>query len=853
VKFVTGRGLRSDPPDFGLEQEAELFDPDHWRPSAVFRRCRRWVGVTRSRRWITWAIITLVVLFICPGIVAAMATAQSSTATVSAPNSALSWMQIKDSSGAELSSYLFATNHGGIFSPGNIVMSFLIIVLFAIWLVFTTTAIWLPTDTLDFGWLNIVSKPLAGVAHTLTGQIATPMMLMTAAAIGAFFVGWFIVRGYHSKAAMQVVTMVGVAVLGPLFLAEPLAEVLSPDGLLAQGRNLGISVAAGLNGNSNPDPNQLIRTMQADMADNFARRPLQVWNFGHVVDDRASCRAVWTAGVIAGDEDRVKNGMKSCGDSAAYAAADNPSVGQIGAGLLLLLSGAVLLLFGAYLAIKVIWAALDSIYYGFMTIFGFAAGGFVYGPTQTFTVRCFVHGFVSAGRMAVFVIFLGVYELFIGDLFRQAGGQVMSVFVIGAIVEIVAILQLKRLSASLDKGNEWIANRFALAIQNGGARVGSGGGGGSGTALGMGQLGASHKMSGMGLMALMGGASTLANSPLTEWMMMGLPGSFHPQSRLKKAITEAQGGVWAEDGRFGGRFGWYSQSYMNRELFAANAGAEAEAYGGLDSFLGNAAAVQGVIDVGGTAADSYGAILGAGGKNEERARLATRSRATIGQAAANEPLQDRDLAFLAAALRHTQNSARLLINGEGTAEEVAANMGTLQQAAREFRRVRAGGVTLDGNPYIPGAPQLNFVEQYMKDIRNNPDMAIEKMQALNDVINRAPMPAVNPANPAAGPSIARQRLQTANVDVREAERMKQWIMNEHGKRAQAATEALIGNASDPNAIRNLRNEVYDAVRSEHLGSGRSGDLSNTVTPRGRNNADPRWQQIMPVVDRLLGN
>ncbi|WP_433760094.1 hypothetical protein [Nocardia sp. CA-135398] len=788
------------------------------------------------------ATIVLLVLFICPGIMAVLASAQTSTSTVSAPNSALSWMRIKDSSGVELSSYLFATNRGGVLSPGNIVMSFVIILLFAIWLVLTTTGIWLPTDTLDFGWLTVVSKPLEGVAHALSGQIATPIMLMTAVAIGAVPVGVFYVRGYFAKGSMQVVTMVAVAILGPLFLAEPLAEVLAPDGLLAQGRNVGISVAAGLNGNSNPNPNQLIRTMQADMADNFARRPLQVWNFGHVVDDRASCKAVWSAGVMAGDEDRVKNGMKSCGDSAAYASADNPSVGQIGAGILLLLSGLVLLLFGAYLAIKVIWAALDSIYYGFMTIFGFAAGGFIYGPTQTFTVRCVVHGFVSAGRMAAFVIFLGVYELFIGNLFRQAGGQVMSVFVIGAIVEIVAIFQIKRLNASLEKGNDWIANRFALAIQNGGARAGTGAGGSGGYALGMGQFGASHKMGGMGLMALMGGASTLANSPLTEWMMMGLPGSFHPQSRMKKAITEAQGGVWAKDKRFGGQYGWYSQSYQNRELYAANAREEAAEYGGLDSFLGNAAAVQGVIDVGGTAADSFGAMLSAGARDEKRARLAARSRATIGQAAANEPLQDRDLAFLAAALRHTQNSGRMLINGTGSAEEVAANMGTLQQAAREFRRVRAGGVTLadNSNPYYS---HLNYVETYMREIAADPQFARRKMEALNDVIN----------GNTSSTSAEYRRLQASGVDEMTADRMKQWIMNEHAKKSQAATNALIRNADDPEAIRRLRDQVYQAVRSEHFGSGRSGDLSNTVTPRGTNAADPRWQPTMAEVRRLLGN
>ncbi|MEV6137041.1 hypothetical protein AB0L63_13485 [Nocardia sp. NPDC051990] len=784
-------------------------------------------------------------LFIFPGIMAVMANAQTGTASVSAPNSALSWMRIKDSSGVELSSYLFATNRGGIFSPGNIVMSFLIIVLFAIWLVITVTAIWLPTDTLDFGWLNLVSKPLQGVADALSGQIATPIMLVTAVAVGGIPVGVFIVRGYFSKASMQVVMMVGVAILGPLFLAEPLAEVLAPDGLLAQGRNLGISVAAGLNGNSNPNPNQLIQTMQSDMADNFARRPLQVWNFGHVVDDRPSCKAAWSAGVMAGDEDRVKNGMKSCGDAAAYSAADNPSVGQIGAGILLLVSGTVLLVFGAVLAIKVIWAALDSIYYGFMTIFGFAAGGFVYGPTQTFTIRCVVHGFVSAGRMAAFVIFLGVYELFIGELFRQARGQVMSVFVIGAIVEIVAIFQLKRLNAGLEKGNDWIANRFALAIQNGGARAGGGGGGG-GTALGMGQFGASHKMSGLGMMAILGGASTIANSPLTEWAMGGLPGSWRPQSSMKKRMTAAQAGVWIGDKRFGGRYGWNAQSYLNRALFSTNARREGIAYGGLDTFRGDAAAIQGVIDAGGTTADAFGATIGAGARNEEMLLLSARSRQRISKIGSNEPFKDTDLAFLSAALRQSQNSARLLVNGEGSAMETAADFATLEQAARQFRLVRSGGVTLDGGNRLHH-PQLDFVEQYMKD---DSIAAKAKMQALNDVIANKTV---------SNPSVELQALHNANVDAETAVRMKQWIMNDHARLAEKAVGKLMSDVTNPEAIRDLREVIYKAGNTDYWANGGTEVPENNVTPVGhlpgnpnqRNPTHPNWTRGMRDVARFL--
>lgn len=217
------------------------------------------------------------------------------------------------------------------------------------------------------------------------------------------------------------------------------------------------------------------------LADNFARHPLQVWNFGHVIDNVSPrCRAAWTVGIQSGDESRVKKGLARCGDSLAAAKAENPTVGQAGTGLVLLLFGTILLLFGAYLAIKVMGSALDAIYHAFMGIFGFAAGGFIYGPTQTFLVRNLVDTLMAAGKMLAYTVFLGVYALTLNSLFAQAGSNgIMVIFVCG-IVEIVAIVQLRRLDAGLDRGNDWIAQRFAATVagppaaSSGGAVLGMG-------------------------------------------------------------------------------------------------------------------------------------------------------------------------------------------------------------------------------------------------------------------------------------------------------------------------------------------------------------------------------------------
>lgn len=483
---------------------------------------------TECRRRITAVILVLFTLLVFPGVIGAVAYAQTGE---SSGNDALRWMNIRDSFEVPLSSYSFVTDRGGPLNPGATILWAILGLEFVGYITIVTSAIWLIGYALSFRWMDWFAAALRQVADALTGQIATPIALVTAVAIGAFFVGWFIVRGYHARAAMQIVTMVAVAVLGPVFLAEPLSEVLSSHGLLAQGRDLGISVAAGLNGNRSPNPSQLLPTMQETLADNFARHPLQIWNFGHILDDNPSCRAAWSAGIRSGDDERVRNGLRGCGDTAAHAKASNPSMGQIGTGLLLLLCGGILLLFAALLGIRVMKAAMDAIYHCFMTIFGFAVGGFVYGPTQTFLVRNIVDGFIAAIRMAAYIIFLGVYVLFLGNLFQQARGQAITAIIIAGAVEIIALSQLRKLDLSLSSGSNWVANRFASAIQ-GPSRSGGRGG----PALGMGAAQSKSSMPPAALITGLSALNTVNASPATAWLAGATVNPLNPLARRKRRV-----------------------------------------------------------------------------------------------------------------------------------------------------------------------------------------------------------------------------------------------------------------------------------------------------------------------------
>ncbi|WP_327149645.1 hypothetical protein [Nocardia sp. NBC_01329] len=544
------------------------------RGTSTSRTAAEW-----GRRFL-WCLAGLFVLTVLPGALGAVAVAQDGSTELTRIDG-VAWMNIQDSFGVSLADYSFASDKGGLRDPGATVVWTIVGLEFVGYMIIVTTAIWFIGFVLSFAWLDLFADALRGTADAFAGQLGTPAVLITAATIGAFFVAWFIVRGFHARAVIQTVTMLAVAVSGPFFLADPLAAALGSDGLLAKGRDVGLAIASGLDGSINQNPDLAVSALQGDMADNFARRPVQVWNFGHVVDNNSSCAAAWSSGVTAGDTDRTQYALETCGDAAAAAAAAHPSLGQIGTGLLLLVSAAVLLLFAVVLSYRLMRAALDAITQGFMAVFGFAAGGFVFGPTQTFLVRNLVNSGIAAARMSAYTVFIGVYLLFLGNLFQQAHGQVLAVIVIAAVVEIVAILQFGRLAGGLSRGSYWMSNRFSLAIQ--GARPGSGG-----TALGMGGGGdkSSGGGSGMSTIASLAALNTVNSSPLTAWLIGRTVNPLSPLAFAKMRNDRVNAATAAS--RLEGHQ-WSAAARQNWRLLARR---EADEWGGIHTELGLARAIK---------------------------------------------------------------------------------------------------------------------------------------------------------------------------------------------------------------------------------------------------------------------
>ncbi|MEV0359734.1 hypothetical protein AB0H71_27115 [Nocardia sp. NPDC050697] len=793
------------------------------RTVARWRRGRAWVGATRRRRWSARLLAVLALAVVLPAALGGVALAGSgSPGTPGSVNSALSWMAIRDSAGVPLAQYLFVTDRGGVLNPGNTVLSTIISLEFAGWLVIVTTAIWIIGYALSFQWLASIGSALEGVATNLSGQLATPIMLVTAAAIGAFFVAYFIVRGQSAKAVAQVCTMVLVAIAGPFFLAHPLEDALAADGVLAKGRDVGITVAAGLNGSTEVNPMRLVATIQATLADNLARRPLQVWNFGHVVDDRPACGAVWTAGMLAGDEDRVKDGLRSCGDTTAAGSASNPGAGQIGAGLLMLVTSLIICGLGVMLAWRILRAGMRTLKHGIYSIFGFAAGGFVYGPTQSFLVYNIVDGLIAAAAMVVNTIALGAACLFYGNLFQQAGGQVMAVLVISAGAGLVLIVELNALNKRLAGGTEWIVDRIGNAMRGENGRAGSGGG-----AMGTGGH-AAGSIGGLGLLNTLAAVSTINSSPVTEWLWAGTRNPLRPRARAERGMQQALWGMYNAPG-LGGPTGWMVQAQLGREQLAVAARAGAVHGGGIDTPRGAAAAIRRLRNSGGLLDSAYGALTGAGFADREIMARAVRSWGMMEDNAEDETLANKHLGHVVAAMQNVGHSADRLLAGHGDPDEMVSHLATLEAVATRWRNAHAGGVTLDGGA-ATGA-QRRYVLDYM---RNPTAKKLDELKKVADG-DRTSVPAA-----------------LRSIDRNAAGRMMKWIGNEHARLTTEAVDAMMANISDPQRMREARRVITAATDTDMWSSGVERGTWHTVTPPGTHRPDmAAWRAALtPVAERL---
>lgn len=174
--------------------------------------------------------------------------------------------------------------------------TYILMLTIALWLLkFVMSSVWLQ-------WLLTWFRPLFDTLQRMVADLYLfPICLVLALGVGAFHV---VMNNHRGHGWRVILSTLVIAVLGWTVTRDPISELASENGMLTQARNLGLTVSsAALNngGISAGGGAAQMTTLIQHIADATVRMPLQLFNFGTVVDNIGSCESAWSAAILTGD------------------------------------------------------------------------------------------------------------------------------------------------------------------------------------------------------------------------------------------------------------------------------------------------------------------------------------------------------------------------------------------------------------------------------------------------------------------------------------------------------------------------------------------------------------------------
>ena len=463
-------------------------------------------------------------------------------------------------------------------------------------------------------------------------------LLLIAIPLGVFIGVLTLRRGEAGRGATMILTALGLPALSVAVFADPASQMYGPDGVLAFGRSVGFSVAQAATGNGALAAGGFdaqVDGLTASILTHVVREPLQLWNFGHVVDRVGGCGAAWSAAVQRGVGDSAVKAMAACGDSAAVRYAENLDGGHAWIGAVMLVCALLLGWFMVAAGWAVARVSVQAIWTTAILLPALWLGG-IPGAAQRRAVDTVWAFFRHGIEVLIYIVYVSVIVLAIDTVIArplpaQLGGTnpFAHVLIMGGVC--AAALMLLRhirsdLSGSSRRGLVGRAAEVAFGIGVGAAVRG----GGSWAAGGL--RGLSRRASG-------GGAAA-----------SGAPGGLAPWERIDQAAAAGGSGVLGEPrdgfaavGDSGGSFGGGVAPGGGGGSAGAVSGGGAEASGGSASGGGFAAIGLGEPSGGSSRVASEGAaeVSAVGGATDSgrsgasgRRSGGNRGRGTVGGAAA---------------------------------------------------------------------------------------------------------------------------------------------------------------------------------------------------------------------------
>ncbi|WP_432563939.1 hypothetical protein [Kineococcus sp. SYSU DK003] len=275
-----------------------------------------------------------------------------------------------DTHDLSISQYQLSVDTGGTTSPQKLITNG--IFLQGLWEAYRWTVgagVAVINLTLQMQWVEWIVDAVNPLAITLKRDVVDRLgVLQLSLAAMAVWVTIIAAVGRYARAISQLVISTALAALATGVLANPVAAITGPDGLLYTARDAGQAVATLITSNgqrTDPDPDLIGRQTGAALVDTFIRAPHQMINYGQVIDG-TSCQQTYDEALAGGpydsDDDSARSALGDC-DEALKEFADDPGWSGVAAIAILTPAGGALVVLAIVLSVLVLLAVLTTLFY----------------------------------------------------------------------------------------------------------------------------------------------------------------------------------------------------------------------------------------------------------------------------------------------------------------------------------------------------------------------------------------------------------------------------------------------------------------------------------------------------------
>ena len=227
-----------------------------------------------------------------------------------------------DSQGNAFSQYTEIDIDGGdVWSPGKVVVNFIVQLLWSIQYFFTGVMLWLFDFLLSFEWVAWLATPFNTLAEWVQGQLGEINWIPFALMISALVAGIALFIGRVSGGLWEMLVSAVLAVLAVGVLANPVATLTATGGVLDNAQDFGGQLATSIvvDADAQNDDASLSSAVNATLMDIFVRIPYQVISYAQVLPDE--CQGSFNTFIQTGEP---QSSLRDCAPDAAVFAHDNP-------------------------------------------------------------------------------------------------------------------------------------------------------------------------------------------------------------------------------------------------------------------------------------------------------------------------------------------------------------------------------------------------------------------------------------------------------------------------------------------------------------------------------------------------